>query len=93
MVMTFTVGSVIAAHGWRAGYFVVAVPGLLIVVPLLLLFIQTRPPGATVELAAQNVEALPGYEVHQALHTGAFWMLVIVQLSYGLAVGGDFPII
>ncbi len=90
MVMTFTVGSVIAAHGWRAGYFIVAIPGLLIVVPLLLIFMQTRPPSATVESAAQKVEALPGYEVREALHTGAFWMLVIVQLSYGLAVGGTF---
>jgi MFS family permease len=28
MVMTFIVGSAIAAYGWRAGYFTVAIPGL-----------------------------------------------------------------
>ena len=90
MVMTFTVGSVIAAHGWRAGYFAVAVPGLLIVVPLLLIFVRTRPARAAAQSSAERAAALPGYEVREALHTRAFWMLVVAQLSYGLAVGGTF---
>jgi MFS family permease len=90
MVMTFTVGSMIAAYGWRAGYFTVAVPGLLIVVPLLTIFVRTRPAGAASESVAELVNALPGYEVREALHTRAFWMLVVAQLSYGLAVGGTF---
>jgi MFS family permease len=90
MVMTFTVGSVIAAHGWRAGYFTVAIPGLLIVVPLLMIFVRTRPAGAVSQSVAQRADASPGYEVRDALRTRAFWMLVVVQLSYGLAVGGTF---
>ncbi|HKV55533.1 MAG TPA: MFS transporter, partial [Candidatus Binataceae bacterium] len=90
MVMTFTVGSVIAAYGWRAGYFTVAVPGLLIVVPLLALFVRTRPAGTVGQSVAEQADALPGYEVREALHTRAFWMLVVAQLSYGLAVGGTF---
>jgi MFS family permease len=90
MVMTFSVGSVIAAHGWRAGYFIVAVPGLLIVVPLLLIFVRTRPAGAAAQSIAERAAALPGYEVREALHTRAFWMLVVAQLCYGLAVGGTF---
>jgi MFS family permease len=90
MVMTFTVGSVIAAHGWRAGYFTVAVPALLIVVPLLLIFVRTRPAGAASQTIAERADALPGYEVREALRTRAFWTLVVAQLSYGLAVGGTF---
>jgi MFS family permease len=90
MVMTLTVGSMIAAHGWRAGYFTVAVPGLLIVVPLLMIFVRTRPAGAVSQSVAQRADASPGYEVREALRTRAFWMLVVVQLSYGLAVGGTF---
>jgi MFS family permease len=90
MVMTLTVGSMIAAHGWRAGYFTVAVPGLLIVVPLLMIFVRTRPAGAVSQSVAQRADASPGYEVREALRTRAFWMLVISQLSYGLAVGGTF---
>jgi MFS family permease len=90
MVMAFTVGSMIASHGWRAGYFTVAVPGLLIVVPLLLIFVRTRPVGAASQSVAERADALPGYEVREALRTRTFWMLVVAQLSYGLAVGGTF---
>src|SRR5207245_9685035 len=39
---------------------------------------------------AQRADATPGYEVREALRTRAFWMLVVAQLSYGLAVGGTF---
>jgi MFS family permease len=90
MVMTFTVGSMIASHGWRAGYFTVAVPGLLIVVPLLLIFVRTRPAHVVSQSVAQRADASPGYEVREALRTRAFWMLVVAQLSYGFAVGGTF---
>ena len=91
MVMTFTVGSVIAAYGWRAGYFTVAVPGLLIVVPLLLFLVRGRPAtGGGASMAEQAESALPGFEVRAALRTRAFRMLVATQLAYGLAVGGTF---
>ena len=90
MVMTFTVGSMIAAYGWRAGYFTVAVPGFLIVVPLMLIFIRTRPADADSQSLVARADALEGCEVSEALGTRAFWMLVVAQLSYGLAVGGTF---
>jgi len=91
MVMTFTVGSVIAAYGWRAGYFTVAVPGLLIVVPLLLAFVRTRPAEVSRESTANQAESeVPGFEVREAVRTRAFGMLVVAQLTYGLAVGGTF---
>jgi MFS family permease len=90
MVMTFIVGSMIAAHGWRAGYFTVAVPALLIVMPLLLICVRTRPASAAMQSVAERADALPGFEVHEALRTRAFWMLAVTQLSYGLAVGGTF---
>jgi MFS family permease len=90
MAMTYTVGSVIAAHGWRAGYFTVAVPALLIVVPLLLLTVRTRPANAGTQSVAVQAEALPGLEVGEALRTRAFWMLAIAEMSFGLAAGGTF---
>jgi MFS family permease len=90
MVMTFAVGSTIAAHGWRAGYFIVAIPALLIVAPLLLIFVRTRPAGTATQSIAQRADAAPGYEVREALRTRAFWMLVVAQLSYGLTIGGTF---
>jgi MFS family permease len=90
MVMTFTVGSMIAAYGWRAGYFTVAVPAALIVIPLLTIFVRTRPPSPVNASAAEQSAALTGYEVGEAIRTRAFWMLIAAQLSYGLAVGGTF---
>jgi MFS family permease len=90
MAMTFTVGSIIAAYGWRAGYFTVGVPALLLVVPLLLFTVRTRPAGVTRQSIAEQTAALPGYEVGEALRTRAFWMLVGAELAYGLAVGGTF---
>ena len=90
MAMTFIVGSMIAAYGWRTGYFTVAVPALFVVVPLLLLMVRTRPSPTVSPAVAAQAESLPGYEVGEALRTRAFWMLATAQLSYGLAVGGTF---
>jgi len=91
--MTFIVGSVIAAYGWRAGYFTVAIPELLIVVPLLVVFIRTRGRRkfrANLRLISRSQSVLPGFEVREAVRTRAFRMLVVAQLAYGLAVGGTF---
>lgn len=90
MAMTFTVGSVVAGYGWRAGYFAVAVPALLLVTPLLLCFVRTRPATASSRSASAQSGTLPGYEVKEALRTRAFWMLAIAELSFGLAAGGTF---
>jgi MFS family permease len=90
MAMTFAVGNIIAAYGWRMGYFTVAVPGFLVVVPLLWLVVRTRPAGQKPASVAEQADMLPGLEVNQALRTRAFWMLVIAEISFGLAVGGTF---
>jgi MFS family permease len=90
MAMTFLVGSMIAAHGWRVGYFTVAVPGLLLVAPLLLLVVRTRPTNKGSQSDASQAEALAGYEVAEALRTRAFWMLAVAEMSFGLAAGGTF---
>ncbi len=90
MVMTFTVGSTIAAHSWRTGYFIVAVPATLLVIPMLLFVVRTRPADANSQSVASQAEALPGYEVGEALRTRAFWMLAVAEMSFGLAAGGTF---
>jgi MFS family permease len=90
MVMTYTVGSLIAAYNWRAGYFVVAVPAVLLVIPLLLIVVRTRPTATSSQSVALQAQALPGYEVGEALRTRAFWMLAVAEMSFGLAVGGTF---
>jgi MFS family permease len=90
MAMTFTVGSIIAVYGWRTGYFAVAVPALLLVAPLLLFLVQTRPANVNPQLVPAQAEPLPGYELKEALRTRAFWMLAVAEMSFGLAAGGTF---
>jgi MFS family permease len=90
MVMTFTVGSTIAVYGWRAGYFIAAVPAFLLVLPLLLFVVRTRPANTSAQSVASQAAALTGYEVGEALRTRAFWMLAVAEMSFGLVAGGTF---
>ncbi len=90
MAMTFLVGSVIAAYGWRTGYLLIAAPALLLVVPLLLLVVRTRPADTGSQSVSSQGDELPGCEIGEALRTRAFWMLALAELSFGLAAGGTF---
>jgi MFS family permease len=89
MVMTFAVGSTIAAYGWRAGYLIIAIPALIVVIPLLLFVVRTRPLGASLR-SSTSAQELPGCEVGEALRMRSFWMLAVAEISFGLAVGGTF---
>jgi MFS family permease len=90
MAMTFTVGSTIAAYGWRMGYFVVAIPAALLALPLLLFVVRTRPAYSNSQLVNSDSGLLAGYEVGEALRTRAFWMLAVAEMAFGLAAGGTF---
>jgi MFS family permease len=90
-VMAPIAGHAIAWGGsWRTGYLVLAIPMLVIVIPMVLLLIRTRPDDApgqkvTVEQAAS---ALPGFELSEALRTRSFWMLCIAQFLYATLAAG-----
>ncbi len=90
MAMTYLSGYVIATHGWRAAYLLLAVPAIVLVLPLLLIVARTRPAGVAPKSVAESARDLPGHEVGEALATRAFWMLVVVELAFGLAIGGTF---
>ena len=99
MVIAMVAGHLDAVHGWRFAYTVLTIPLIVIVAPLYLLFVRTRPeeaassarvaePSATG--ATEFVSSLSGLEVNEALLTRAFWMLVVLQFCYTFAVGGTF---
>lgn len=102
MVMTMVAGYLILAHGWRVAYAVLAVPLIVIVLPLFLIFVRTRPeapaqpqPAARAESAkrvslGEASRGLPGLEVSEAVRTRAFWMLAVLQFCYTFVVGGTF---
>jgi MFS family permease len=64
---------VIDAHGWRAGWYLLA--GVALVgLPLVLLFIRERPVAAATAGGRTN---LPGMSVQQVRRTRTFWTLAI----------------
>lgn len=91
MIMTMVASFAIAAWGWRGGYVTMAVPMFVIVLPMLLLFVRSRPPQPPRPdpACATHLSApadLPGLEVGAALRTVSFWMIAITQFCYALYV-------
>ncbi len=87
MAMTFVLGYVIAHYRWSTGYFVLSLPILIFIVPLLLAIVRTRPGGQVNMKGAAVTNVLSGYGVRQALETRVFWLLVIVQVAWGFSAG------
>jgi MFS family permease len=88
MVMTLVGGYAIARWGWRAAYLTLGLPMLIIAVPLILLSIRSRPPGAVKMTVAQAAETLEGFESGPALRTRSFWLIVIAQFCFAFAATG-----
>jgi MFS family permease len=104
MVMAPLVSYAIANAGWRVGELVLAAPMFVVVTPLVLALVRSRPPEAS---AAAQVKApetatasapsardifadVPGVEVAEALRTRSFWMIVAAQFLFPLAGVGAF---
>ena len=96
MVITMMAGYLIVAYGWRFAYAVLAIPLVVVVAPLYLIFVRTRPEQVAQSGSAGNpgfaesASTLPGLEVNEALRTRAFWMLAVYQFCYTFAFGGSF---
>ena len=96
MVIAIVAGHFDAVYGWRFAYAVLAIPLVVIVAPLYLIFVRTRPeqPAQSASIAKPSatefMSSLPGLELNEALRTRAFWMLVVLQFCFTFAVGGSF---
>jgi MFS family permease len=96
MVIAMVAGHLDVVYGWRFAYGVLAIPLVVIVAPLYLIFVRTRPEQAAQSAtiakpsAADSVSSLPGLDLNEALRTRAFWMLVVTQFCFTFAVGGSF---
>jgi MFS family permease len=88
MVMTLVSDRAIHLMGWRAGYLVLAAPVFVVVVPMILVFVRTRPGHGEVTTTARAGAALPGIEVGAALNSRSFWMLAAATLCFAVAVSG-----
>jgi MFS family permease len=82
--------SIVWGGSWRTGYLVLGIPMFIIVIPIVLMAIRTRPddaPGEKVSVA-QRADALPGFELSAAFRTRSFWMLCLAQFLYATLAAG-----
>jgi MFS family permease len=83
------VGNVAISHGgWRAGYVTLAIPMFVIVIPLIILVVRTRPPQAVGVSVSQASDALPGFEMREAIRTRSFWMISAAQFFFAAVAAG-----
>jgi MFS transporter, OFA family, oxalate/formate antiporter len=93
MSMTILANRLLSAFGWRDGYFILAIPMLVLALPLQLIFIRSRPPwaadmaapGASERSRASEGSALPGLEVGAALAGRSFWLIAFTNFFFGFA--------
>lgn len=79
--MTIVASRILAASGWRAGYVAIAVPMLVIAIPLVIAVVRTRP-GEDREVKSEAHAAaveIPGLEIKESMAARSFWLITLVQ--------------
>jgi MFS family permease len=89
VLMPLVISKMLLVYGPRTTLAISAVPILIVVLPLVLAIVRTRPVNRQ-EFAAAKGEtpAVAGLEFGQALRTAPFWLLMVVQLCFGAGFGG-----
>lgn len=87
MTMAWTATYMILAYGWRSAYMVLGALVLLLVVPLDLAIVRTRPAGSGPRKSVKEAaNLLPGLEFRAALKTRTFYMIALMYLCYTMSV-------
>jgi MFS transporter, OFA family, oxalate/formate antiporter len=95
MITVQVVALVTAASGWRTAYVVLAVPMLVVIIPLVIVFIRLRPPSEAEAEAGTSAasgpggrpsEALQGLTLAESVRTRTFWLLVPLAAFWTFAV-------
>jgi len=87
-IWPMVVGQQLVHHPWRQAMVWLAVPMLLVALPLVLLAVRQRAAGGN-DPKAQRA-ALAGLDSSQLVRARAFWLLLAVQCLYALAVGSIY---
>ena len=88
MVMTMVASRVISTVGWRAAYIALALPMVVIVVPLVVATVRTRPHAQRDARIEAPPVVLRGPDVGAALRERSFWFIAIGQFCYAFASTG-----
>ena len=67
MLMTLVAGYAIRHWGWRAAYLTLGTPMIVVVIPLVLMLVRSRPPGEVRLTVAQAADRLEGFEARLRL--------------------------
>jgi MFS family permease len=96
MVMVQLAAAAIRAGGWRAGYVALALPILLIVVPLTVVVVRTRPldePHSAPIMQPKeevlfNPPELEGFSLGEAIRIRSFWLIAAATFLFAFTVYG-----
>ena len=96
MIMVQVATAVIRAAGWRVAYAALALPVLLIVIPLVLLFVRTRPPDTSIQRSSSKAwrearvlaQDLEGFNLAAALKVRSFWLIAVADFLFAFTVYG-----
>ena len=77
------IGGIIAAHGWKAGFYALAAAPVVIGLPLVATLFRARDP-----VTGTAAATLPGMEAGSALKSFRFWRLVVAFFLISTVVGG-----
>jgi MFS family permease len=96
MVMVQVAAAAIRADGWRAGYVALALPILLITIPLTVVVVRTHPPddgnGSVVkrpdEAVLSNPPELEGFSLGEAIRKRSFWLIAAATFLFAFTVYG-----
>ena len=76
-LMPILVHSVIAAHGWRAGYVALGAAVLLVGMPSILLLLRDAPsPTGSAPRQQRGMSTAPGLTLSEAVRTPQFWIIL-----------------
>ncbi len=91
MVMAPVLTRTISTFDWRVSYLIIAALMLVVLLPLALAIVRTRPSAAqALAHGHSSSNDLPGMELGEALRSRSFWMIAIAQICWGCAITGLF---
>jgi MFS family permease len=97
MVLSPIANWIIAHHGWRMAFAASGAAIILVVIPVVLLAIRTRPsemglePYRDADSDPLGSEEQWGVDVRQALSLRTFWLIAAIMLIMGIVPGGLGP--
>jgi MFS family permease len=96
MIMVQVADTAIHVSGWRTAYAALALPVLLIVIPLVLLIVRTHPPDAFIQGSTSETElqvgglarGLEGFSLAEAIRVRSFWLIAVAAFVFAFTVYG-----